>query len=131
VTTSRKANRYGSLAERKAAEEYDLRREGAHTSWCDAVDSEGVPHEIKAAMLNRRSGGTGRFRVFEEYHEQLAAAGGRYVFVAYKRAGRGIRVVEMKRLSATKLPVSTWYGAGGHRESRQTKISPSAFFCDI
>ena len=33
---SHRANRYGTLAERYLADERGLRRDGEHTSWCDA-----------------------------------------------------------------------------------------------
>jgi len=122
---SHKANRTGTLAERAAAEEYRLRREGEHTSWCDAVDRQGRPVEIKSTDLSRDYP---RFRVFEEYHDKLAAASGSYVFVAFRRRGEGIQVVNSKRVPASRLPGSTWYGAGGHRDSRQRKIAVSAVF---
>jgi hypothetical protein len=124
---SRKAARYGALAERKAADRYDLDLRGEHTSWCDARTAGGVPVEIKATDLGRDYP---RFRIFEEYHEQLQAAGGRYVFVAYKRCGAGIRVVRMTMVHAGGLPQATWTTTGGHRESRAAKIDPSVILSD-
>lgn len=112
---SRRANHYGTLAEREAAERYRLRRDGVHTAWCDAVGRDGTPHEVKATDLGREYP---RFRVVEDPHRELQRRGGRYVFVAYKRRGRGMTVVRMTRLHASRLPASTWYGAGGHRGSR-------------
>lgn len=123
---SKRANRYGSLAERWAADKYRLRREGEHTSWCDAVrESDGRPVEIKACKINRENP---RFRVFREYHEELADRGGLYVFVCYKPKGRGITVLRSCILPAGDLPASTWYGAGGHRNSEQVKLPPSRVF---
>lgn len=128
MTASKRANRYGTLAERHAAQRYRLTRDGAHTSWCDAIDADGTPHEIKAAMVERADGSPGRFRVFEKYHEELQRQNGRYVFVAYKPRGAGITVSRMKRIHSSRLPGSTWYGAGGHRDSQQRKLSISQVF---
>jgi len=122
---SSNAARFGALAERKARERYGL--EGTHTSWHDARRDDGTPVEIKAAMLNRSSGKGGRFRVFEEYHSRLEKADGIYVFVAYRARGRGITVCRMRSLRAEALELS-FYGAGGHRDSRQIKIAPSQIF---
>ena len=123
MSRSSNASRYGSLSEQAAADRYNLTREGVHTAWCDAVQRDGTPVEIKAAMATRADGSAGRFRVFEEYHDRLRREGGRYVFVAYKPRGRGITVLKMKMLPPGNLPVSSWYGAGGHRESRQVKLA--------
>lgn len=122
---SKRANRYGTLAERWAAERFNLRREGAHTSWCDAVRPDGTPVEIKSCKMNREYP---RFRVFQEYHETLADRDGLYVFVCYKPKGRGITVLRSCILAADDLPASTWYGAGGHRDSEQVKLPPSRVF---
>jgi hypothetical protein len=116
---SKKAARVGALAEQAAADRYGLTIEGEHTAWCDGRMRDGTPVEIKAADLARDYP---RFRVFEKYHRKLQANGGRYVFVTYRRRGRGIQVVKMKRIHASRLPSATWYGAGGHRESQQAKI---------
>jgi hypothetical protein len=122
---SKKASRVGALAERAAAERYGLDLHGKHTSWCDARMRDGTPVEVKAADLAREYP---RFRVFEEYHRKLQAEGGRYVFVAYRRRGSGIEVVTMTRMHASRLPASAWYGAGGHRDSKQAKIPVSRVF---
>ena len=122
---SSRANRYGSLAERKVAERYRLVRDGVHTSWCDAVDSDGTPVEIKSCDAGRDAP---RFRIFEKYHDRLQSEGGHYVFVLYKKRGRGITVLRMTRMHASRLPAETCYGAGGHRESRQTKLRPKTVF---
>lgn len=128
MTASKLANRYGTLAEIHAARKYRLTRDGVHTSWCDAIDADGTPHEIKAAMATRADGSAGRFRVFEQYHDELQRRGGRYVFVAYQPRGRGITVHRMKRIHASQLPGATWYGAGGHRDSQQRKLSIPQIF---
>lgn len=124
---SRKAAHYGRLVEEAAAKKYDLDLE--HTSWFDARAADGTPVECKGAMLNRRDGKTGRFRVFERYHQQLEADGGAYVFVGYLAHGRGIRVKKIRSLEAGALDLdSLWTGAGGHRESRQAKIPVGRIF---
>jgi hypothetical protein len=124
MNRSRKAARYGRLAEEAARARYDL--ESEHTSWYDAIAPDGRPVETKAAMLNRARG-KGRFRVFENYHRRLQEAGGLYVFVAYEAAGRGIRVQKMRAVEASNLNLE-FYGAGGHRSSRQAKIPVRAVF---
>jgi hypothetical protein len=121
---SKKAARYGRLAEEAARSRYGL--ESEHTSWYDATTSDGRPVETKAAMLNRARG-KGRFRVFEAYHRKLESAGGLYVFVAYEAAGRGIRVWKMRSVEASSMNLE-FYGAGGHRDSRQCKIPVRAVF---
>lgn len=122
---SKSAARFGALAERKARERYDL--EPDHSPWNDARTEDGEPVEIKATMLNRSSGQRGRFRIFEDYHRRLESADGIYIFVAYRAAGRGIQIARMKSVRAENIKVD-WYGAGGHRQSRQCKIPPSEIF---
>ena len=124
MNRSSNAAHYGRLAEEAARARYNL--ESEHTSWYDAVTTDGRPCETKAAMLNRARG-KGRFRVFEEYHRKLEAEGGLYVFVAYEAAGRGIRVQKMRAVDASDLNLD-FYGAGGHRSSRQCKIPVRAVF---
>ncbi len=125
---SSNASRYGSLAEQRAADRYGLKREGVHGYAVDAVAPDGTPWEIKAAMATRADGSEGRFRVFEDAHDQLAAKGGRYAFVADRPHGQGIMVLRMTSMPATNLPLSRWYGAGGHRDSRQTKLAIADVF---
>lgn len=122
---SSNAARYGALAERKARERYGL--EADHSSWHDARTPDGTPVETKACMLNRRDGSEGRFRIFEEYHKRLEEADGLYAFVAYRATGRGIQVRAMRTIAASDLRL-TFYGAGGHRSSRQVKIPPGRVF---
>ena len=128
MTSSKKAARYGSRAEKKAAERYNLELEGNHCSWHDAKRADGTPVEIKAAAVERASGAEGRFRVFRKYHKTLRRADGIYVFVAYRPHGTGISIANMTTYHSSKLPLSTWYGAGGHRESKQRKITISEIF---
>lgn len=128
MSRSSNANRYGTLAEKHMAERWRLDREGAHTYWCDAVAADGTPWELKAAMVERADGTEGRFRIFEDAHDELAAEGGRYGFAAYRPWGRGIQISAMAAMDATRLPGSTWYGAGGHRDSNQRKLRVSEVF---
>lgn len=128
MSRSSNANRYGTLAERHLCDLYDLTRDGVHTYWCDAVDGDGTPWELKAAMIERADGSEGRFRIFEEAHDQLAAKRGWYGFAAYRPWGNGIQLVESTAFSAGQLPGSTWYGAGGHRDSQQRKLAVSEVF---
>lgn len=124
---SRKAAHYGRLVEEAARRKFNL--EAKHTSWFDAIAPDGTPVECKGAMINRRDGHTGRFRVFEKYHRQLEADDGAYVFVAYLAHGRGIRVEKIRSLAADALQLEElWTGAGGHRESRQAKIPVGRIF---
>lgn len=125
MSRSRKAAHYGALAERAARQRYDL--EPAHDAWHDAEAADGTPVEVKATMLNRASGSPGRFRIFERYHGRLARRDGVYVFVAYRAVGRGIQVRQMRSVEAGWLDVD-WYGAGGHRDSRQVKVAVSTVF---
>lgn len=125
---SKKANRYGTLAERKAADRYGLEREGAHTSWCDAEYQNGTPVEIKSATVSRSDGSKGRFRIFKKYHERLLREDGYYCFVVYQPRGRGITVLDMVMRKANRMPLSAWYGAGGHRDSNQTKVAINSVF---
>lgn len=122
MARSSQAARFGAAVERRARDRYDL--EPAHESWHDARTSSREPVEIKAAMYRRASGSPGRFRIFEDYHRQLARADGWYVFGAYRPRGRGVEIVSMTmtRARALRLEASEFYGAGGHRDSRQIKL---------
>jgi hypothetical protein len=120
---SKKSARYGSLAEQKAAEKYRLRRDGVHTSWCDAVDSDGRPVEIKATDAAREYP---RFKIYEKYHDRLQSNNGHYVFVLYRKCGRGIVVADIRRRHASRLPTLTWHKTGGHRDTpHESKVKPS------
>lgn len=125
MSRSSNANRYGTLAEYRAAERYGLALD--RDAWHDARTEDGTPVEIKAAMLNRASGQIGRFRLFEDYHRKLRRNGGIYVFVCYRAAGAGIAVEDTRSVEAKDVQVR-WYGAGGHRDSRQVKIPVSKLF---
>lgn len=123
MSRSSNAARYGSLAERKAADRYRLRREGAHTSWCDAITEDGTPVEIKSTMVEHSDGQPGNFKLYRQYHERLVEESGRYVFVVYKPRGRGITVLKMEMRHSTRLPMLRWHGGGEHRNSKQGKLA--------
>jgi len=122
VSRSSNAARYGARVEAKARERYGLEPE--HDAWHDAIRSTGEPVEIKAAMHRRGDGSPGRFRIFRDYHEQLARADGWYCFGAYRPRGTGVEIVAMTmtRARALRLGTDVWYGAGGHRDSEQVKL---------
>lgn len=115
---SKRANRYGTLAERHIADTRNLDREGEHTSWCDAVFQNGTPVEIKSADSS-----TGYFQIYQKYHEKIRQANGWYAFVVYKPRGNGIRVIDDKMTRPDRLPVhSLWSPTGGHRDSKKAKL---------
>lgn len=127
MSRSSKASAYGAAAERAFAEDRDLIREGVHTGWCDAQFRNGVPVEIKSAMLS-----TGYFQIYERYHETLADRGGYYGFVVYEPTGRrasSISVKKMKLVRPGRLSLrSLWSPTGGHRDSRKAKLPFEAVF---
>lgn len=122
MSRSSNAARYGARVERAACDRYGL--EPDHSSWHDAVRSNGDPVEIKAAMYRRDDGSEGRFRIFEDYHERLATSDGWYCFGSYRPRGTGVEIVAMTmtRARALRLSSSDFYSSGGHRDSRQVKI---------
>ena len=126
MSRSTQASRFGAAAERHAISKYGL--EASHESWHDAKYQNGTPVEIKSAMASRSSGQPGKFRVFEEYHRILERHEGWYCFVVYRPRGQGVQIVESKMVRARDLPNPGWYGAGGHRDSRQTKVPIRAVF---
>lgn len=121
MSRSSNAARYGAAVERRARERYGLEPE--HSSWYDARRGS-EPVEIKAAMYRRADGSPGRFRIFEDYHDRLARADGWYCFGSYRVRGTGVEIVAMTmtRARALRLASSDFYGAGGHRDSRQIKL---------
>jgi len=125
MNRSSNAARYGALAERAARERYGL--DADHTEWNDARTDNGRPVEVKSAMLNRASGHAGRFRIFERVHRRLASEDGVYVFVAYRASGRGISVEKMRSVDADAVRLE-FYGAGGHRDTKQAKVPVSEVF---
>ena len=114
---SKRANRYGTLAERHVANSRGLDRDGVHTSWCDARFQNGTPVEIKSCNVS-----TGYFQIYKKYHAKIRNAGGWYALVVYKPRGNGIRVLKDKMVKPSNLPLSTWSPTGGHRDSEKAKL---------
>jgi hypothetical protein len=118
----------GAAIERAIAREYDLELEGTHRSWADAEFKNGRPVEIKAAVRRRSSGQPGRFRIFEDPHRRLQDVDGWYAFAVYRPRGRGYQVLKSVMRKAEHVGPFEWYGAGGHRDSRQMKIPIGEIF---
>jgi len=121
VNRSRKAARYGSLAEKWAAERYGLELE--RDDWHDARRDD-RPGDVKAAMNSREAT---RFRLWEEQHRRLRREDGFYVFVLYRPVGRGIDVLRSRTVAARSLRVR-FGGAGDHPKGRQAKVPPGKVF---
>jgi hypothetical protein len=121
VNRSRKAARYGSLAEKWAAERYGLELE--RDSWHDARKDD-RPADVKAAMNSRNAT---RFRLWEEQHRRLRREDGFYVFILYRPVGRGIDVLRSRTIAARSLRVR-FGGAGNHPKGNQAKIPSERIF---
>jgi hypothetical protein len=122
---SKKANRYGTICEKRMAEKYSL--ELARASWKDA-DRGGRPVEIKSTRRRHSDGQPGNFKIYEEYHRKLRRHDGEYCFVVYRVRGDGARILESRIMHSSKLPRLNWHGGGSHRDSRQTKLPIGAVF---
>jgi hypothetical protein len=120
---SKKSNSYGTAAEYKMADEYNL--ELARASWKDADAPGGTPVEIKAAMHEHADGQPGTFKIYRQYHEKLQSEGGVYIFAAYRIRGRGIEILAHDRRRASRLPTLRWHGGGEHRGTEQAKVAIS------
>jgi len=121
VNRSRKAARYGSLAEKWAADRYglELERDDRHDAHRDDR-----PADVKAAMDSRNAT---RFRLWEEQHRRLRREDGFYVFVLYRPVGRGIDVIRSRTVAARSLRVR-FGGAGDHPKGAQAKVPPERVF---
>jgi hypothetical protein len=116
---SHRANRYGTICEKRAAERYDMTL--ARASWRDA-ERQGRPVEIKSTRRQHSDGQPGNFKIYEEYHRKLRRHDGEYCFVVYRVQGDGARILKMKIVHSSKLPRLSWHGGGSHRDSRQAKL---------
>jgi hypothetical protein len=123
---SHRANHYGTLVERQAAERYRLELE--RCSWHDALRPDRDPVEIKAAMRTHSDGQPGNFKIYEDYHDQLRDASGWYVFAPYRVRGRGVEVLAWEMRHSSRIPSPSWHGGGAHRDSRQAKIGIGEIF---
>lgn len=126
MSRSHKANHYGTLVERKAAERYDLDLD--RCSWHDAKRPDGTPVEIKAAMRQHADGQLGTFKLYDQYHDRLRAANGWYVFAPYRVCGPGVEVLDWEMRHSSRLPQLHWHGGGGHRNAQQSKIGIGEIF---
>ena len=121
VNRSRKAARYGSLAEKWAAERYGLELD--RDSWHDARKND-RPGDVKAAMNSRDAT---RFRLWEDQHHRLRHEDGFYVFILYRPVGRGIDVLRSRTVAARSIRVR-FGGAGDHPKGNQFKLPPREVF---
>jgi len=120
MSRSHKANHYGTLVERKAADQYCLSLN--RTSWYDARRPDGTPVEIKASMHRHADGQPGTFKLYDRYHQRLRAADGWYVFGVYRVRGKGVEVLEWEMRHSSRLPELQWHGGGDHRGAKQAKL---------
>lgn len=123
---SHRANHYGTLCERLAAEKYSLTL--ARSSWKDAEFQNGTPVEIKSTMRTHADGGAGNFKLYSTYHRRLRAADGQYCFVVYRIRGQGVEPLRMKMVHSSRLPRLSWHGGGSHRDAQQAKVGIPEIF---
>ncbi|WP_420870599.1 hypothetical protein [Haloarcula rubripromontorii] len=128
MSRSHKANHYGTLVERKAAERYNLELD--RCSWHDAKRPDGTPVEIKSAMHRHSDGQPGTFKLYDQYHKELRIEGGYYIFGVYRIRGQGVEVLDWKMRHSSRLPQLCWHGGGSHRNSKQAKIQITSVFSD-
>lgn len=129
MNRSQLASHYGRLVEVRAAKRYGLTLDHSEVRGVrvDARDDDGIPHDIKGAMSNRKTG-PGRFRLWKDQHDVLTAESGGYVFVRYRAKSDGILIHEMKSVPAAAVRLD-WGGSGSHRrDSQQAKILASSVF---
>jgi Zn-finger nucleic acid-binding protein len=126
MSRSHKANHYGTLVERKAADRYNLELD--RCSWHDARCLDGTPVEIKAAMHRHSDGQPGTFKLYDRYHERLRYKGGKYVFGVYRVCGPGIQILNWMMCHSSNLPRIEWHGGGEHRDARQAKLRIESLF---
>lgn len=123
---SHKANHYGTLCERKAAERYGLELD--RDSWHDARRSDGTPVEIKSTMRRHADGQPGNFKLYSAYHQKLRRANGWYVFVVYRVRERGVEPLKWEMRHSSRLPKLRWHGGGDHRDAQQSKLGIDEVF---
>ena len=126
MNRSHKANHYGTLVERKAAERYGLELDRA--SWHDARRADRTPVEIKSAMHRHSDGQPGTFKLYDQYHEKLRAENGCYIFAVYRVRGRGLEVLQWNIRHSSQTPALNWHGGGNHRGAKQAKIPIKSIF---
>ena len=126
MSRSHRANHYGTLVERQAAERYNLDLDRA--SWHDALQAEGTPVEIKSAMHRHADGQPGTFKLYDRYHKRLRSKNGSYLFAVYRVRGMGVEVLNWQMRHSSRLPRLNWHGGGEHRDAQQCKLKISEIF---
>ncbi|WP_121822112.1 hypothetical protein [Halostella salina] len=123
----------GTAVERYVCDEYNLQAD--HSGRADAAYANGTPVEIKAALRRKSDGrgGTkeGEFAVFESAHRWLRRNDGYYIFAVYRFRGRGVQVLETKRVHASNLPYFTFNESkhpGRGRDDREARFKISQIF---
>lgn len=119
---SHKSNRWGTLAEKKAAAEHGI--ELSRAPWKDG-HANGRPVEIKSTRPTHADGQPGNFKLYEDPHRRIRRESGLYCFVVYQPWGRGARILRSKIMHSSKLPRLSWHGGGEHRGTdgmRQAKL---------
>lgn len=134
-TTGRSSKRRqaGAAVERKICQEYGL--EPDHSRHADAkYPSSGTPVEIKGALRRKSDGrgGTkeGEFFIYEHRHRWLRRNNGYYTFAVYRFRGRGIQILDTKRLHAGNLPYFSFHESGhpGRQNAREARFKVSDIF---
>lgn len=116
MSPSHRANHYGTLVERKAAERYNLMLQ--RCSWHDALREDGTPVEVKAAKRTHADGQPGNFKIYDEYHEHLRSEGGYYVFAlsSNRTGGRNAILGDATLVTAATIE-RTWRRRPSERET--------------
>lgn len=120
----------GTSIERYRAKE----RNGHHVpeAWFDVEAEDGTPVEVKSTQRRLASGRRGRFRFWQEQHENMEDHTGEYDLVvteddstAFERTLSADEVSEVIEDAGI-----SWTGAGDHHMGRQAKVPWSYFFED-
>jgi hypothetical protein len=121
----------GAAVERKMCERYGL--EPDHSGRADAAyPTTGTPVEIKGAQRLKSDGrgGTkpGEFFIYKARHRWVRRRDGYYVFVVYRFRGKGVQILDAKRVHSSNIPRGNgWIESGhpgrGHDKERRIKVS--------
>ena len=123
---SKRANHYGTAAERYVVRKYDL--ELSRASWKDAERSDGTPVEIKSCRHRHVDGQPGNFKIYEKYHRKLRQNDGWYAFLVYRLDGRMLDPIRSEMMHSSRLPRLSWHGGGEHRHTKQSKLEYHIIF---
>lgn len=122
---SHRANRYGTICEKRMAKKYGI--ELARASWKDG-DRDGRPVEIKSTRRRHADGQPGNFKIYEGPHRMLRSRDGEYCFVVYRVTSCSARILDSRIMHSGELPRLSWHGGGDHRDTQQSKLSISSVF---